>query len=162
MPKNRVSVLMVCLGNICRSPLAEGVLRARAIERGLEKQLMIDSAGTADYHVGELPDWRAREVALKHGFELTHLGRQFVRGDFKKFQTIFVMDQDNHQNVMKLAPTSEDRAKVRMLAKLDPALRFGSTVKDPYYDGIEAFYTLYEQLVICLDVFLDEVFSPVK
>jgi protein-tyrosine phosphatase len=156
MTKPEVRVLMVCLGNICRSPLAEGVLRARALEKGFH-QVTVDSAGTADYHVDDLPDWRSREVAKKHGFTLDHYGRQFQKEDFERFDHIFVMDPSNHQDVIRLTNDPHHRKKVRMLAHLDECRTHGSIVPDPYYDGIEAFESVYEQLVLCVDLFLDEL-----
>ena len=156
MSKPKLSVLMVCLGNICRSPLAEGVLIARAKARGFQ-HIEVDSAGTADDHVGDLPDWRSLEVAEKHGFKLEHLGRQFTPTDFGRFDFIFVMDPSNHADVIRLTKSEVYRKKVRQLAHLDPKRTHGSIVKDPYYDGIEAFEEVYAQLVICIDHFLDEV-----
>jgi protein-tyrosine phosphatase len=156
MSKPKIKVLMVCLGNICRSPLAEGVLRARASARGMH-HVEADSAGTVDYHVDEQPDWRAREVAEKHGFSLNHLCRQFQLKDFEIFDHIFVMDPSNREDVIRLTSSEAHRKKVRMLAELDPKRTHGAMVKDPYYDGIEAFEEVYTQLVICVDHFLNEI-----
>ncbi len=148
---------MVCLGNICRSPLAEGLLKARARAKGLGEFIQVDSAGTADYHGGDAPDWRSCEVAEKNGFKLTHIGRQFVWRDFKNFDSIFVMDDSNYQDVIALAKTDEDKKKVRILAKLDPDLKFGPIVKDPYYDDIDAFHEMFSHLDVCIGYFLKEL-----
>ena len=152
---SKPKVLMVCLGNICRSPLAEGVLIARAKAKGIDVE--VDSAGTADYHVDDSPDPRASQVALSHGFKLEHFGRQIGLEDFEKFDHIFVMDSSNYENVIRLTKNEAHRKKVRMLAHLDPKRTFGEMIKDPYYEDFAAFETVYQQLVLCLDYFLEEI-----
>ncbi|SFD13735.1 protein-tyrosine phosphatase [Chitinophaga sp. CF118] len=118
---------MVCLGNICRSPLAEGILRHLAKEKGLNWE--IDSAGTGNWHVGDPPDRRSVAVARRYGIDISSLrGRQFQTTDFSVFDRIYVMDLDNYRDVLKKARTDSDKAKVQLL--LDDQ----QPVPDPWYD----------------------------
>ncbi len=118
---------MVCLGNICRSPLAEGILRHLSSQNGLNWQ--IDSAGTGNWHVGHPPDRRSLAVAKKHGIDISGLrGRQFSTADFDKFDRIFVMDLDNYRDVLQKARSEADRLKVQLL------LNDQQPVPDPWYD----------------------------
>ncbi len=122
---------MVCLGNICRSPVAEGVMRHLLIQNNVQAQ--VDSAGTANYHTGEAPDKRSQKSTLKHNIDISRLkARQFTRKDFQEFDLIFVMDQSNYQNVCKLANSAEEKNKVRLLLDvLSPGKK--QEVPDPYY-----------------------------
>lgn len=118
---------MVCLGNICRSPLAEGILRHLAEEKGLRWE--IESAGTGGWHVGDPPDKRSVAVARKHGIDISSLrGRQFQTADFNEFDRIYVMDLNNYRDVLMKARTDADKAKVQLL--LDDQ----QPVPDPWYD----------------------------
>jgi len=118
---------MVCLGNICRSPLAEGILRHLAESRGLNWE--IDSAGTGNWHVGDPPDRRSVAVARRHGIDISTLrGRQFQSSDFNTFDRIYVMDLSNYRDVLMKAKSDEDKAKVQLL--LDDQ----QPVPDPWYD----------------------------
>lgn len=118
---------MVCLGNICRSPLAEGILRHLSSQKGLNWQ--IDSAGTGNWHVGHPPDRRSIAVAKKHGIDISGLrGRQFSTADFDQFDRIFVMDLDNYRDVLQKARSEADRLKVQLL------LNDQQPVPDPWYD----------------------------
>ena len=107
--RKKIRVLFVCLGNICRSPAAEGVLRAKAREQGLDDRLEVDSAGTYGGHAGQLPDPRMREAALRRGYSLTHRARQVSREDFSQFDRIVAMDASNYRNLCRLAPSSQGR-----------------------------------------------------
>ncbi len=146
---------MVCLGNICRSPMAEGVLRHIAEKRGL--LLVVDSAGTADYHVGESPDQRAVRCLKHKGIDITGLrGRQFEQQDFDRFDLIFVMDRSNQRNVLKLAATDEHTSKVRLWlhhATEHPL----DEVLDPYYGELDGFDRVYEMIVAASEGFLDSI-----
>ena len=127
-------ILFVCLGNICRSPTAEGVMRRLVRERGLEDEIEIDSAGTGGWHVGAPPDARATEAARRRGTELTGAARRFdPERDFGRFDLILAMDAENRRDVLALAPDDEARSKVRMFrpGELD--------VPDPYYGGDDGF-----------------------
>ncbi len=124
------SVLFVCLGNICRSPLAEAALRAEAQSAGLH--MTVDSAGTGDWHVGHPPDQRAQAVALRHGIDISgYRGRQVGAADFHRFSHIFALDADNLKNLRRIRP-SDGTADLRLLMDLVPG-REGTGVIDPYY-----------------------------
>ncbi|HEX4886436.1 MAG TPA: low molecular weight protein-tyrosine-phosphatase [Luteibaculaceae bacterium] len=150
-----MKVLMVCLGNICRSPLAEGVMRHLAAEKGLEVQ--VDSCGTADYHVGDTPDPRAIKVAANHGIDISqHLGRQFSAADFKQFDRIFAMDTQNYKDIIAMAPTREDIDKVQlMMSAVYPKEKIN--VPDPYYRDFDAFEEVYQMLHTACTLFLTKV-----
>lgn len=132
---------MVCLGNICRSPLAEGILQSKVSDN-----LFVDSAGTAGYHVGSLPDKRSIEVAYKYGLDITNQRcRKFTVEDFDNFDLIYAMDSSNYQNILMLARNEEDEAKVKMiLNELNP--NANHEVPDPYYGGDQGFENVYQML----------------
>ena len=134
-------ILMVCLGNICRSPLAEGILRSK-----VDQHIQIDSAGTGGYHVGELPDKRSIAVARKNGLDITDQRcRKFELADFDNFDLIYVMDRSNYDDVLALARHEEDRVKVTMiLDELFPGEYVD--VPDPYYGGDRGFDNVYMML----------------
>jgi protein-tyrosine phosphatase len=124
------SILFVCLGNICRSPLAEAALRKLAVEAGIA--MTIDSAGTGDWHVGRPPDPRAQAVAMMHGVDITkYRARQISKDDFQKFGHIFALDPQNLKDLRHFEP-SRHIAEVRLLMDLVPG-RKGTAVIDPYY-----------------------------
>jgi protein-tyrosine phosphatase len=123
-----MKVLMVCLGNICRSPTAEAVLRAKLAAAGLARHVAVDSAGTGDWHVGSPPDPRSQRHAAKRGYDLTALrGRQVTEADFHHFDLILAMDDDNLADLRRLAPQGSSRAEVRLFA--------ATAVPDPYTGG---------------------------
>ncbi|MCX8081479.1 MAG: low molecular weight phosphotyrosine protein phosphatase [Bacteroidia bacterium] len=136
------SFLFVCLGNICRSPLAEGIfLHLNEIHK---KNFIIDSAGTASYHVGEPPDPRTVRQALGRGIDLRNLrARQFKPNDFLKFDHIFVMDKSNLRNVLTLASCDADASKVSLLLDHYPECGLRE-VPDPYYGGPEGFEEVFD------------------
>lgn len=141
-------ILMVCLGNICRSPLAEGILRSKLPEG----QFYIDSAGTGDWHVGHAPDKRSIAVAKKYGIDLQHLrGRQIKPNDFDTFDHIYVMDQQNYKDVIRLAPNSEAANKVVLITEVlnNPKINH---VHDPYYEDASAFEETYQLLNKCCEI----------
>src|SRR3954471_15158180 len=125
-------VLFVCMGNICRSPTAEGVLRRLVRDEGLSDQVEIDSAGTGGWHVGSPPDERATEAARRRGIELAGAARQFEPEDFERFDLILAMDRENLAELRALAPDDEARGKVRLLLG-------DRDVPDPYYGGERGF-----------------------
>lgn len=137
-------ILMVCLGNICRSPLAEGLLKSKIQSRNLN--WTIDSAGTANYHTGSPPDFRMVETAKKHGVDLSILkARQFNKNDFSDFDRIYVMDSENYRNVMKLSSNPSHQAKVfYMLDHLNPGENLA--VPDPYYGHLNGFEAVFQLL----------------
>lgn len=137
-----VKVLMVCLGNICRSPLAEGILKSKVNLN----EVTIDSAGTAAYHVGNLPDPRSIAVAKKHGIDITtQRARKFTVKDFDSFDFIYAMDQNNFDDLLKLARNKEDKKKVLLI--LNEVSPFqNNSVPDPYYGGDDGFENVYQML----------------
>jgi len=135
-------VLMVCLGNICRSPLAEGILKSKTFLRGIE----VDSAGTGDYHVGGLPDKRSIAIAKEHRIDITNQrARQFLVSDFDVFDIIYAMDSINYRHIIRKARNKEDEKKVAMiLDELFPGEKLD--VPDPYSGGVSGFKMVYDML----------------
>ena len=135
-------VLMVCLGNICRSPLAQGILQSKINS----KDIYVDSAGTAAYHVGNLPDDRSIAVAKKYGIDITNQrARKFVVEDFDKFDFIYAMDESNCQNILSLARNNEDKTKVHLILNESSPVQ-NSSVPDPYYGGNDGFESVFQML----------------
>lgn len=144
--KEKIKILFVCLGNICRSPAAEGVMRALVSEAGLDDRFVIDSAGTGGYHIGDLPDSRMRVHARRRGYELTHICRQVRASDFDDFDIIIGMDAANIRNLKRMAPTVEAEQKiVPMASYLTIATRYDH-IPDPYYEGAEGFELVLDLL----------------
>lgn len=138
MKSSKTSVLFVCMGNICRSPMAEGAF-AKALQlAGLSAEVTIDSAGTHDYHVGDAPDLRAQRTALSHGFDISGLrGRQVQDGDFDRFDYVLAMDSQNLNALKRRAP-ARHHAKIKLL--LSFSRRYPNLdVPDPYYGGQQGF-----------------------
>ena len=141
MPKP--AILFVCLGNICRSPLAEAAFRAAAESAGLD--MHCDSAGTASYHVGEPPDPRSVRKAAQYAIDIRHYrGRQVEHSDFFAFTHIFAMDHDNLRNLMAIRP-ADATAEVALLLDAVPD-REGAAIADPYYDGEEYFDATWDDV----------------
>lgn len=135
-------ILMVCLGNICRSPLAEGILKSKVYSH----KTFVDSAGTGAYHVGQLPDKRSIEIAKVNGIDITdQRARQFTVQDFDKFDYIYVMDNSNYNYVIDLARNGEDKAKVKMILN-EVFPNENLDVPDPYYGGEFGFRNVYFML----------------
>jgi protein-tyrosine phosphatase len=132
------SLLFVCLGNICRSPAAEGVMRRVVEAAGLGRVVHIDSAGTGDWHIGHLADPRMRKAAEARGYELEHRARQIQVQDFDRFSLIVTMDQSNYQNVSKLAPHDEAVIKIKTFTSFCSHHKIGE-VPDPYYGSAKDF-----------------------
>jgi protein-tyrosine phosphatase len=137
-----MKLLVVCLGNICRSPMAEGILRKKITEKNLS--IIVDSAGTADYHVGEPPDERAIHTSKKFNVDISRLrGRQFTTKDFDTFDKIYAMDASNYNNIIRLARNEEDKKKVRLFLPEDHTSR---DVPDPWYGGLQDFVSVFNLL----------------
>ena len=135
-------ILMVCLGNICRSPLAHGILESKLPE----DLYYVDSAGTAGYHIGSMPDSRSVKVARNNGIDISvQRGRQFKIQDFDNFDHIYVMDQSNYTDVMRLARTNDDMAKVKLILDELPFIS-DKRVPDPYYGDFSDFEHVYDLL----------------
>lgn len=145
-------VVMVCLGNICRSPLAEGILQSK-----VGNNVFVDSAGTSNYHVGELPDKRSIAVAKKHGIDISQQRcRAFTSKDFETFDHIYVMDKSNYANVIQLAPTEKLKQKVKLiLNELHPNQDL--EVPDPYFGGEDGFEQVYQMLDKACDIIANQL-----
>ncbi len=139
-----MKILFVCLGNICRSPMAEGLMRKKLKERGLDWS--VDSAGIGSWHVGESPDSRARETMRLHGIDISDLrGRQFSPHDFKRFDLILTMDESNYRDALSLARNEEERKKVKRVLDFHSGTK--REVPDPYWNskGFEEVYRLLDE-----------------
>jgi protein-tyrosine phosphatase len=144
--KERIGVLFVCLGNICRSPLAEGVFRDQVERSGLSDRFDIDSAGTSSYHTGDSPDPRTVEVAARRGLELRHAARQLRRADLERFHYVVVMDGSNQSRVQRLADEAPGRAEVLLLRRFDPEADGELDVPDPYFGGPDGFEQVHDMV----------------
>lgn len=151
------SVLFVCLGNICRSPLAEGVFLHLVAEAGSADDVVVDSAGTGAWHVGERPDPRSLEVAERHGIELPGHARRVTEEDFHRFARIVAMDRSNLSDLESLRPADSDTV-LELLRDHDPDPGDGE-VPDPYYGGDDGFDRVYRMVRRSCEVLLDEVLS---
>lgn len=140
----KLKVLFVCLGNICRSPLAEGVFRHQVRQAGLDDRIQIDSAGTSAYHLGDPPDERTASVARARGIELDGRARQITRDDFRSFDYIIVMDRQNLGNVQRLAKVTKPKGKVLLLREFDREAGADRDVPDPYYGGPDGFDQVHD------------------
>lgn len=150
--ESELHVLMVCLGNICRSPTAHGVMEKKLEAAGLSEKVKIDSAGTADYHVGEAPDLRSQEYAAKRGYDLSALSaRQVAESDFDRFDYILAMDSMNMANLCRMCPP-EQVHKLHML--LDFANADTDEVPDPYHGGDDGFDDVLDLVEAACDGFL--------
>ena len=138
-----VKVLFVCLGNICRSPLAEGVMKHALEREGLDHQVHVDSAGTSNYHIGDSPDPRTMQNARENNIILTSRARQFLVEDFEKFDYILAMDRSNYENIVRLDPQGFHRDKVILFREFDPRDK-GADVPDPYFGGQDGFARVFE------------------
>jgi protein-tyrosine phosphatase len=157
-----VKILFVCLGNICRSPTAEGVMRKLVAEAGMNSpptRVELDSAGTGGWHVGEAPDARASEAARRRGIVLESVARQVRPEDFERFDLILAMDGSNQHVLRKLAPDEAAREKVRLLREFDPASagRHDLDVPDPYYDNERGFELVLDQIQVACAGLLEHV-----
>jgi protein-tyrosine phosphatase len=155
-------LLFVCLGNICRSPTAEGVMRALVADAGLEEAIHIDSAGTGSWHVGSAPDERAADAARARGLVLEGTARQVQPADFVDFDLLVAMDGQNARELSALAHGEEQRAKVRLLREFDPASDDGPPtrdldVPDPYYGGAGGFDQVLDLVQAACAGLLEEI-----
>jgi len=138
-----VKILFVCMGNICRSPTAEGVFRHKVVDAGLEDRIHIDSAGTIAYHIGHPPDPRAQKAALKRGIDLsTQRARKVTSADFEEFDFVIAMDSDNHYELEAICP-AEHENRLHMFLKFAHNSR-ETDVPDPYYGGGNGFETVLD------------------
>ncbi|MEU2160453.1 low molecular weight protein-tyrosine-phosphatase [Streptomyces chengbuensis] len=133
------SVCFVCTGNICRSPMAESVFRARVEDAGLDGLVVVDSAGTGGWHEGDGADPRTVDVLREHGYPSGHVARQFRPSWFARLDLVIALDEGHLRELRRLAPTAADAAKVRLLRSYDPAAGADLDVPDPYYGGTDGF-----------------------
>jgi protein-tyrosine phosphatase len=152
----RTSVLFVCLGNICRSPLAEGIFHHLVDEAGLSERFDVDSAGTGSWHLGELPDARASMVARQHGVELTTRARQLTPEDMQRFDVVIAMDHENLRNIERMADAAGSEARIKLLRAYD-SNGDGEEVPDPYYGGASGFENVYEMVRRSCQMLLEEL-----
>lgn len=151
-----VRVLFVCLGNICRSPTAEGAFRKLVQEQGLAKHVEIDSAGTHAYHVGAPPDARAQQAARQRGIDLSGLrGRQATARDIEQFDYVLAMDRENHENLLGICPDGLEH-KVRLFMEFAPA-RPEKEVPDPYFGGPAGFDRVLDMIEDAATGLLDDI-----
>ncbi|XP_046726099.1 low molecular weight phosphotyrosine protein phosphatase isoform X1 [Silurus meridionalis] len=148
------SVLFVCLGNICRSPIAEAVFRKMAVDSGVVDKWVIDSGATSDWNIGSTPDARGLACLRKHGIDTDHRARQVTKEDFMTFEYILCMDESNLSDLKRKANSVKNcKAKIELLGSYDPEKH--DVIEDPYYGGDKDFETVYEQCVRCCRVFLE-------
>lgn len=155
----RIRICFVCLGNICRSPTAHGVMARLVAEAGLSTAIEVDSAGTAAYHVGELPDERSREAARRRGIELTHRARQFAAADLDRFDLVVAMDGDNLSRLHRLRQLADDRTRppILLLRSFDPTAAPGAEVPDPWDGDDDGFEEVLDQCERACAGLLDHV-----
>lgn len=149
----KISVLFVCLGNICRSPLGAAILKKKIKERGLEEQVEVDSCGTSNYHIGDNADSRTIANATRHGVPIDHCARQLTAADLDRFDFIFAMDKNNYRNILTLAKSDHATGKVKLMREFDPA-GTGEEVPDPYHGDERGFEEVFEILDRSTDHFL--------
>ena len=153
---NPYKLCFVCLGNICRSPTAEGLFIHKVKEAGLEQYFYIDSAGTAAYHVGNGANSKSQATANKHGIHLPSRARKFEYQDFKEFDLVLVMDEENFSNIRNLDRKNRFNHSVKLMRDFDPTPEDGS-VPDPYYGGLQGFENVFQILGRSCEALLNEL-----
>lgn len=152
-----VKILFICLGNICRSPAADGIMHRLVSQAGLDDQYLIDSAGIGSWHVGQLPDQRMRRHGQRHGYLFNHRARQFKPQDFDRFDLIAVMDHENYHDVSRQARTETDRLKIISMSDYLQHHPGQSTIPDPYYGSDSDFEWVIELLEDACDGLLKQL-----
>ncbi len=156
-----VTVLFVCLGNICRSPLAEGVFKNTVNHRGLSHKISCDSAGTSSWHVGEMPDPRSIDIAMENGIKLDHHGQQVNGEDFSSFDYVVAMDENNRMDLEVVRRQSGGNARIVKMMDFDND-KSGKDVPDPYYGGQGGFQRVYDMLEESCNNFIDHLIEKHK
>ena len=149
----KVKILFVCLGNICRSPLAEAIFKHKVRSRGWAQFIEADSCGTSNYHIGDPPDPRTIANATKNGVQIDHCGRQLGKNDLHEFDYILAMDSSNYRNIKAVMGEESYSGKIRMMRDFDPQGK--GDVPDPYFGGEDGFQEVFRILDRSLDNFLD-------
>lgn len=158
MENTKIKVLFVCMGNICRSPTAEGVFRHQVEAAGLTGMILIDSAGTHDYHIGKSPDRRAQQAALRRNYDLSALrGRQVATSDFHEFDYILAMDRDNLANLQRICPQAQQH---KLSLFMEFSRKSGEReVPDPYYGGEQGFENVLDMVEDAASGLLDAILT---
>ncbi|MEM9897446.1 MAG: low molecular weight protein-tyrosine-phosphatase [Bacteroidota bacterium] len=147
-----IKILFVCLGNICRSPMAQGIMESKIHKKGLGGKVLTDSAGTANYHVDEAPDPRTLTALRRNGIELVHKGQQFKEAHLQEFDYVLAMDRNNLEDIQKKVGKS---SKVFLMRDFD-SVEMGADVPDPYYGGVDGFEKIYTILERSIEHFMQE------
>lgn len=159
--ENPFKIVFVCLGNICRSPTAEGVFQHLVNERGLQPYFYVDSAGTSAYHIGEPANSKSQKTANKHGIELRSRARRFEPDDLQEFDLIVAMDRENLENIKVLDSANKYSDKIILLRDYDPEPGDGE-VPDPYYGGIDGFQNVFNIVKRSCEALLDELEDEIQ
>lgn len=159
--ENPFKLCFVCLGNICRSPTAEGIFQHLVNERGLESYFYIDSAGTSAYHIGEPANSKSQWVANHQGVQLHSKARRFEKADLEEFDLILAMDHENHRNIQQLNSDPENSAKIKLLREYDPHPE-DKAVPDPYYGGMNGFQNVFDVIKRSCESLLDELVQQIE
>ena len=154
-------IVFVCLGNICRSPTAEGIFQHLVNERGLQSYFYVDSAGTSAYHIGETANSKSQKVANEHGIELRSRARQFEQDDLEEFDLIVAMDRENLANIKSMDGSGAFEEKIVLLREFDPNPGDGE-VPDPYFGGIDGFKNVFDIVKRSCEALLDELEEKVR
>jgi protein-tyrosine phosphatase len=156
---SKIKVLFVCLGNICRSPLAKGLFQQKIEQGKLTAKIMCDSCGTSDYHIGEQPDHRTIKNAARNGLILNHQARQFIEDDFYQFDYIIAMDSSNFGNILSMTNNPNLQSKAHKMRDFDTPDFKGTNVPDPYFGGERGFQEVFEILDRCTQKLMETILN---